>query len=49
MSFLRQIIRDNAVFEDELIKENDNKPPKVIKTLVDKDAVLSDNYFPSIK
>ena len=40
VSFLKQIIQDNAVFEDELIKENDNKPPKSIKTLVDKDAKL---------
>ena len=38
--FLKQIIQDNAVFEDELVKENDNKPPKSIKTLVDKDAKL---------
>ncbi len=35
--FLKQIIQNNAVFEDEIVKENDNKPPKSIKTLVDKD------------
>ena len=40
ISFLKQIIQDNAVFEDELIKESDKKPPKVIKSLVDKDAKL---------
>ena len=40
VSFLKQIIQDNAMFENELIKENYNKPPKLIKTLVDKDAKL---------
>lgn len=40
LSFLKQIIQDNAVFEDELIKERSEKPPKSIKTLVDKDAKL---------
>ncbi len=39
-SFLKQIIQDNAVFEEELIKEADKKPPKSVKSLVDKDAKL---------
>jgi len=38
--FLKQIIQDNAVFEDELVRETNKKPPKPIKTLVDKDAKL---------
>jgi len=40
ISFLRQIIKENAVFEDDLIKEREKKPPKSIKSLVDKDAKL---------
>jgi hypothetical protein len=40
VSFLKQIIQDNVVFEDELIKERNDKPPKVVKSLVDKDAKL---------
>lgn len=40
VSFLKQIIQDNAVFEEDLVKEADKKPPKVIKSLVDKDAKL---------
>lgn len=38
--FLKQIVQDNAVFEDELVKERNDKPPKAIKSLVDKDAKL---------
>jgi len=40
LSFLKQIIQDNVVFEDELAKEREDKPPKVVKSLVDKDAKL---------
>jgi hypothetical protein len=40
LSFLRQIIKENVVFEDELVKEKEKKPPKSIKSLVDKDAKL---------
>jgi len=40
ISFLKQIIQDNAVFEDELVKEREDKPPKAIKSLVDKDSKL---------
>ena len=40
LPFLKQIIQDNAVFEEELIKEADKKPPKAVKSLVDKDAKL---------
>lgn len=40
VSFLKQIIQDNAVFEDDLVREADKKPPKPVKTLVDKDARL---------
>lgn len=40
LSFLKQIIQDNVLFEDELVKERSEKPPKSIKTLIDKDAKL---------
>ncbi|MEK6949448.1 MAG: transposase, partial [Nanoarchaeota archaeon] len=40
VSFLKQIIQDNAIFEDELVREADKKPPKSVKTLVDRDAKL---------
>jgi len=36
--FLKQIIQENVVFEDDLVKERKSKPPKPIKSLVDKDA-----------
>jgi hypothetical protein len=40
LSFLKQIIQDNVVLEGDLAKEREKKPPKCIKTLVDKDAKL---------
>ena len=40
LSFLKQIIEENIVFEGEMAKERKEKPPKSIKTLVDKDAKL---------
>jgi len=40
LSFLKQIIQDNVLFEDGLVKERSEKPPKSIKTLIDKDAKL---------
>ncbi|MFH1510285.1 MAG: transposase [Candidatus Woesearchaeota archaeon] len=38
LSFLKQIIHENVVFEDDLVKEKTAKPPRPIKSLVDKDA-----------
>lgn len=38
LSFLKQIIKENVVFEEDLVKEKSAKPPKPIKSLVDKDA-----------
>ena len=40
ISFLKQIIQENVLFEDDMVKEKKDKPPKSIKTLVDKDAKL---------
>ena len=40
LSFLKQVIQENVVFEDNLVKERENKPPKVVKSLVDRDAKL---------
>jgi len=50
LSFLKQIIEENVIFEDELVKEREKKPPKPIKTLVDKDARIGhkskdDSFF----
>lgn len=38
LSFLKQIIQENVLFEDGLVNERKDKPPKPIKSLVDKDA-----------
>jgi transposase len=38
VSFLKQIIQDNVVFEDALVKERQEKPPKSVKSIADKDA-----------
>lgn len=38
LSFLKQIIEENVVFEEDLFKEKTSKPPRPIKSLVDKDA-----------
>ncbi len=40
LSFLKQIIQENVVFEEDLIKEQTNKPTKPIKSMVDKDAKI---------
>lgn len=40
VSFLKQVIQENAVFEEDLIREADKKPSKSVKSLVDKDARL---------
>lgn len=40
LDFLKQIIQENVVFEQDMVKEMKDKPPKSIKTLVDKDAKL---------
>lgn len=40
LSFLKQIIQENVVFEEDLVKEQTSKPPKPIKSIVDKDAKL---------
>lgn len=36
--FLKQIVQENVMFDDESVKERKDKPPKPIKSLVDKDA-----------
>lgn len=38
LAFLKQIIKDNVVFEDALVKERQDKPPKSVKSAADKDA-----------